>query len=751
MQKNTQLIKQREMQKSMMNFKQDFEINKIKFSISGLTSIQSEYFISENWPIVYILNDNGVKQAYVGETTDTNSRMFSHLQSKSKNHLKEAHFISSKKFNKSATLDIESNLIKYLHADGKFKLLNGNLGLVNHSYYQRDEYYSTLFKEIWNSLIGKGVAQHSLEYISNSDLFKYSPYKTLSIDQRKNLMLIIDALLSDDKKSVFIEGGAGTGKSILAIFLFKLMLTSDEDFNYREFGEDELSFVKKVKQLKLKYPNPKMGLVIAMSSFRKTIKNVFKNIQGLNQKMVIGPSDLANSEYDILFIDEAHRLRRRINLTNYESFDNTARALGLNPNNTNELEWTQIRSKKNLYFYDPKQSIKPTDVNPEDFNILKNNSDSKIIQLFSQFRSKGGNGYVQFVDDLLDQKVKDSEFKYKNQNYEVLLFENFREFVSEIKLKNSKHQLCKFVAGYGWKWISKNDKSKYDIVIDELKFQWNHDNIEFILKDTKAEQIGCIHTTQGYDLNYVGVIFGPEIILNPKTNQIEVLKTNYFDANGQNTITDINVLKQYIINIYKTIMLRGILGCYLYVCDKHLRNYFKKHVSLYGINEESEPINKTNNHVKIIPFENSVPLYSLKVAAGDFYLNEPTLEQEFILISDDIVVTKDHFACKIIGNSMNKIVKDGEIALFKKYTGGSRNGLMVLAEYYDLHDIDLGSSYTFKEYYSKKEVNSEGWKHERIILKPRSTDSIYQDIIIDVKDHDERKFNIIGIFERVIV
>src|SRR5574343_223731 len=158
----------------MMNYKQDFEINKIEFNTAGLDKIQSEYFVAENWPIVYILNNNVVSQAYIGETTDANSRMLSHLQSQSKKHLKEAHFISSKMFNKSATLDIESNLIKYLHADGKYKLLNGNLGLVNHSYYQRDEYYNSLFREIWNTLISKGIASHSLEHISNSDLFKYS-------------------------------------------------------------------------------------------------------------------------------------------------------------------------------------------------------------------------------------------------------------------------------------------------------------------------------------------------------------------------------------------------------------------------------------------------------------------------------------------------------------------------------------------------------------------------------------------------
>lgn len=734
----------------MMNYNQDFEINKIQFNNNGLNSIQLQYFVADNWPIVYILNNEGVKQAYVGETTDTNSRMFSHLQSQSKKHLKEAHFISSKKFNKSATLDIESNLIKYLHADGKFKLLNGNLGLVNHSYYQRDEYYSSLFREIWNSLISKGIANHSLEHISNSDLFKYSPYKTLSLDQRKNLMLIIDALISDSKKSIFVEGGAGTGKTIIAIFLFKLMLTSDEDFNYKEFGEDELEFINKVKLLKQKYPSPKMGLVIAMSSFRKTIKNVFSNIEGLNHKMVIGPSDLSKTKYDIVFVDEAHRLRKRVNLTNYASFDNTARALGLIPNETDELEWTQLQSLKALYFYDPKQSIKPSDVNPEEFNKIKGSSNSKTVQLYSQFRSKGGNGYVKFVDDLLDQKITDAKYKYSSKNYDVLLFDNFKDFVSELRSKNTQHQLSRFVAGYGWQWISKNDKSKYDIVIDGLRFQWNHDNIEFILKDVNAEQIGCIHTTQGYDLNYVGLIFGPEIILNPQTNQIEILQENYYDTNGQNTITDINVLKQFIINIYKTIMLRGILGCYLYVSDENLRNYFKKHI--YSFNENISPIIDTTEtkEIKLIPFENSVPLYSLKVAAGEFKFNDNIPEENFILVPEGVKITKDHFACKIIGNSMNKIVQDGQIALFKWYNGGSRNGLMVIAEYYDHQDLDYGSCYTFKEYYSQKTINEESWHHEKIILKPKSFDSSYQDIVINPDSINEKTFSVKGIFDRVI-
>ena len=735
----------------MTNYNQDFEINKIAFNNNGLNSIQSQYFVSENWPIVYILNNNGVSQAYVGETIDTNSRIFTHLQTPSKSHLQEAHLISSRKFNKSVTLDIESNLIKYLHADGKYKLLNGNLGLVNHSYYQREDFYWDLFKNIWNGLISNGIAQHSLEHISNSDLFKYSPYKTLSADQRKNLMLIIDALLSENKKSVLVEGGAGTGKTILAIFLFKLMLTSDEDFNYREFGEDEKEFVDKVKQLKIKFPNPKMGLIIAMGSFRKTIKKVFRNINGLNSNLVIGPSDLEYESYDILFVDESHRLRKRVNLGPYfKIYDRVCKALKLDKLNTSELAWTQLKSNKVLYFYDAKQSIKPSDVDAVDFENLKNASNSINVKLHSQFRVKGGNGFVDFVNNLLDNTFKNKEFKYNDTNYDLLLFENFSDFVNELREKNEKHQLSRFIAGYAWPWISKNDPDAYDIEIENIKLKWNSTAIDYINSDIDAQEVGCIHTTQGYDLNYAAIIFGPEIIYNPISKEIEIVKENYKDRNGTATIKDNAILKDYVANIYKTIMLRGILGCYIYVCDENLRNYFRKHIYLFKENKNRIIEIVDSKEIKLIPFENSVPLYSLKVAAGEFKFNESLPEEKFILVPNGVKITQDHFACKIIGNSMNKIVQDGQIALFKRYAGGSRNGLMVIAEYYDHQDFDYGSCYTFKEYYSQKTVNEESWQHEKIILKPKSFDASYQDIVIDQNAINEKTFSVIGIFERII-
>jgi uncharacterized protein len=739
------------MPKNTMNYNLDFEIKKVSFDQTGLNSIQSEYFVAENWPVVYILNDNGQSLAYVGETVDTTSRLTNHLQTQEKKTLREAHLISSRTFNKSATLDIESNLIKYLHADGKYKLLNGNLGLVNHSYYQREEFYSDLFKNIWNGLISQGVARHSLEHISNSDLFKYSPYKSLSSDQRKNLMLIIDALLAENKKSILIEGGAGTGKTILAIFLFKLMLSNDDDFNYKEFGEDEQQFIQKIKQLKFKFPKPKMALVIAMGSFRKTIKNVFKNINGLDPNLVIGPSDLEYATYDVLFVDESHRLRKRVNLGPYfKVFDRVCNALRLNNSTTSELEWTQLRSQKALYFYDPKQSIKPSDVDSTAFDALKRATSSLTVQLHSQFRVKGGNGFVNFVNRLLDNAFGDEEFVYRDKNYDVLLFDRFDDFVKQLRVKNEEHQLSRFIAGYAWTWASKNNPNTHDIEIEGIQLKWNSTAIDYINTDAGAQEVGCIHTTQGYDLNYAGIIFGPEIVYNPVSNHIEIIKENYRDRNGTATIKDIEVLKSYVINIYKTIMLRGILGCYIYVCDKNLRAYFRQHIPYFRQTYLHALLPDKKNEVEIIPFINSVPLYSLKVAAGEFVFNDSPPESQFILVPEGVRVSAEHFACKISGNSMNKIVQDGQIALFKRYRGGSRNGLMVLAEYYDYQDSEYGSCYTFKEYFSQKHITEYGHEHKRIVLKPKSFDSTYKEIEIAPEAVINRHFSVIGIFERVL-
>ena len=121
---------------------------------------------------------------------------------------------------------------------------------------------------------------------------------------------------------------------------------------------------------------------------------------------------------------------------------------------------------------------------------------------------------------------------------------------------------------------------------------------------------------------------------------------------------------------------------------------------------------------------------------------------EWIKLPERIKPSKDLFACQVIGESMNKIIPNGSICLFKKYSGGSRNGQIVLVENTDLQDQDFGSCYTIKEYESKKYQDENGWKHQSIILKPQSFVESYSNIVLN--DNEINNLRVIGVFERVI-
>ena len=235
----------------------DFEISSVG-DIRGLRHYNNK--VGENWPVVYVLNNDD--EAYVGETVNVARRTEQHLGSAGKQSLTEIRIISDKDFNKSVVLDLESFLIKHMAADGKYKLLNGNNGIQDHDYYERSRYEDE-FKTIWNKLRKLGVVSRSIEDIENSELYKYSPYKSLGDEQIDAEMEIIKAFEEhkDDPNgvSIIVRGGAGTGKTILAIYLMKLFADInskgienddpddylDEDFDYI-YASERLDGVEKI-------------------------------------------------------------------------------------------------------------------------------------------------------------------------------------------------------------------------------------------------------------------------------------------------------------------------------------------------------------------------------------------------------------------------------------------------------------------------------------------------------------------------
>ena len=567
-------------------------VNNYPFNKVDIALINNDPLVSNSFPVVYILYDPKNMIAYVGESTNVINRMNNHLTHPEKKNLKLVYIISDSSFNKSATLDIESNLIQYLDASGKFKLLNANTGISNHNYYQKDEYFK-MFKNIWSKLSFNDIKMKDLLELKNSDFYKFSPYKALSNDQFRSILEILKNYSINSVKSIFINGSSGTGKTILAVYFIKLISTLyNYDLEDLEI-EDELLLVE-LDRFKKKFQKKiKIGLVVPMTSLRSTLKKVFKSTHGLNSNMVIGPTDVIKKEYDFLIIDEAHRLTRRKSIMGYGAFDKVNKKLNLYKTeiksgksfqdvtkNGNQLDWMMKCSKFQLFFYDSEQSIRPADVRKEDFDKIKSDINSREITLVSQLRSKGNNDYINFIDDLLYSKIKEGSKKYFNQNYELILFDDMSKMIKSLKKCEQKYELSRLMSGYSWPWVSKTEPEKPDAIIDGMELFWNRKSSDWINSTTDTNEMGCIHTVQGYDLNYAGIIFGKEIGYDKKNKKIMIDKDHYHDALGKQGLTNSSELKEYVINIYKTMMFRAIRGTFVYACDKNLREYFKKHIEI---------------------------------------------------------------------------------------------------------------------------------------------------------------------------
>ena len=570
--------------------------------IESWKSEDKEY--GSNWPVVYLIHNDDTKEAYVGETLNAGKRAWQHWQTEERKRLKTIHIMTDDSFNKSVILDLESFLIKYLSADGIYKLQNGNNGLANFNYYSRHD-YEQQFQKIWDKLKELGLVQSGIADIEDSDLYKYSPYKSLTADQQKVLgkilYLITGYLKQDLEETVIVEGCAGTGKTILAIFLLKL-LTDLNNNSYEVDETSEATDVSEIESLIRSKKKLKIGFVVPQVSLRETIRKVFKSIRSMPDDMVMSPAEAAkralNEPFDLLVCDEAHRLQRREALNQFKQHDQVNALLGL-PQETTQLEWIIRSSHMQLLFYDPDQSVKPCDITQDMFIKLLSTQSIQRLKLSSQLRCLGGDDYIQYVKEVLNGNglispstgnqdhliMRDADDSICNvliphgpfKDYTLQMYDDIDQMMDEINRLDQAEGLSCAVAGYGWKWKTKkhpNDPTIVDITIGR-GYIWNRTTTDWINSGRLPNEIGCIHTVQGYDLNYVGVIFGPEIVFDKSTGRIEVLKKKYADSRGKAVGNNYEALRRYIINIYSTLLTRGIRGALVYVYDPELREYLR--------------------------------------------------------------------------------------------------------------------------------------------------------------------------------
>ena len=520
-----------------------------------------------NWPMVYILANDST--AYIGQTTSVATRVNQHSANVERKDFTTISIIFNEEFNASVITDYEHRLIGLMHGDEKYRLTNKNEGMTDTNYFSKEE-YSLMFEQLWEQLRDMELADHSIVEIEESEVFKYSPYKGLTIDQRVALDRIFDAITTgvDGSIPIVVEGMPGTGKTVLAIYLLKMLKDKPEfaDFNIR--------------------------LLEPVTSLRNTLRQSLRGVSGLNESDVIGPADLAKPQFgyiegrkknfDIVLVDEAHRLKQRINLgTQYGNYDKVNGKLGL-PKEATQIDWVMDQVKLPIFFYDPLQAIGPSCVSRESIQNTLGLAVAAPITLESQMRVKGGKEYLTYIENILNCRQKQ---RCSFEGYEFVLHEDFADFSKCFDECISDHSLSRMIAGYAWKWRSKGDKtgSVFDIEFDGVSKRWNCTYDNWVGRGANnasiAHEVGCIHSIQGYDLSYAYVIIGNDLVLDQDTGLLEANKECYFDTNGKNTATQ-EELTRYIKNIYYVLLTRGIYGTHVYVADPVLRDYFRRFASL---------------------------------------------------------------------------------------------------------------------------------------------------------------------------
>ncbi len=366
------------------------------------------------------------------------------------------------------------------------------------------------------------------------------------------LGIALEAARSGQKQVVIVDGGPGTGKSVVAINLLVAM-TSER-------------YVAKYVT-KNAAPRDVFERVLTGTKTRTQIANLF----GGSGVFTRAQADV----FDALVVDEAHRLNEKSGLYG----------------NLGEHQVDEIigAAKCAIFFIDEDQRVTWKDIGEKkDIELRANRAEARVtnLALQSQFRCSGSNGYLAWLDNTLGIRETANRV-LDTREYEFRVFDSPEEMRRVIVEKNAPSNKARMVAGYCWNWVSKKKPDAMDIVIPDHKFamQWNlaQESTLFVIGQRSVEQIGCIHTCQGLEMEYIGVIVGPDLVV--RNGKVEThpekrartdkslygykkqLKT---DPQGARTKADLMIK-----NTYRTLMTRGMRGCYVYCTDRETREWFR--------------------------------------------------------------------------------------------------------------------------------------------------------------------------------
>lgn len=356
------------------------------------------------------------------------------------------------------------------------------------------------------------------------------------------------------KRTIIVEGGPGTGKSVIAVQLL-VGLTKKNQF---------VQYVSKNQAPRNVY-KAKLKGTVKLSS----VDNMFR---GSASYVHVGKDQI-----NTLIVDEAHRLEERSQYTKKTG-------------NENQIKEIINASKCSVFFIDESQRVTMSDIGSVD-EIKKwakaESSEVTQLKLLSQFRCNGSDGYLAWVDNTLEIQPT-ANYNLEDIDYDIRVLDSPLEVRELIIEKNKINHRSRMLAGYCWDWakVSENNANIHDIKIGDFEMSWNLRNSLFAVDDFSIDQIGCIHTSQGLEFDYVGLIIGDDMRYENHHIVTDFSKRAKTDQSmkgikkldKQDHCKAEEKADEIIKNTYRTLMTRGMKGCYIYCTDQNLRNYLKQKI-----------------------------------------------------------------------------------------------------------------------------------------------------------------------------
>lgn len=520
---------------------------------------------------------------------------------------------------------------------------------------------------------------------------------------------------AQSQSTCIITGGPGTGKSVISVNLLGGLLR--EELNVA-FVAPNASF-REAMIHKLAQNHPKTRL-----------RNIFSGSSSF--------VDAQENIYDALIVDEAHRLKNNMAFM-YQG--------------ENQIEDILKAAEVVIFFVDDAQRIRPEDIGSVD--AIKQASakfDAHIhqVELNAQFRCAGAEGYVNWLDNTLQIRDTANYDGWDQKDFEFRIFKDPKRMYRKIRQKDAAGQRARMLAGYAWDWTSKKqgnpDAEVEDIQIPKHGFSmpWNSRKLgnTWAIEDEGLEQVGCVHTAQGLEFDYVGVIIGNDLRFDTETMTYYTEWDAYKDRNGKQTLQENpKELNKLVRNIYKILMSRGMKGCYVYFMDSAVEACFRERLKV--ATEELEPMPEP------VLYENALPLLDLRTAADAGYESLSGYfgyEENFETMPvEGGPFREKQFLVRAEGNSMEPRISNGDLCLFNPYRGGSRNGKIVLVRFREFAgDAPVALIKKYESYRRAPEEGSSLGRAERIILSSLNHD--HDDILLQETGDVE----IIGVFEDTV-